>query len=223
MILSTCYDPADYDHLVEELAIVDRIGIEGQHAARRWEYAIALRALRQWEGQQVDRLEIFRTWKVLVDVGGAGSNFCRLAMAEGWGPTITVDPRETVDLADYLLTQPRRPALADAVVCLSVLEHVDDLDRFVYHLSCLVAPGGLLCLTVDYCDDDTRTGWPEDTAHFHWMRKRIFNRGQLERLRRDFRDLQLFDFGDAPVWQYGQPIEEGWGYTFASLILQKRS
>ena len=30
------------------------------------------------------------------------------------------------------------------MTCLSVLEHVDDLDRFLYHLGCLVAPGGRL-------------------------------------------------------------------------------
>ena len=42
----------------------------------------------------------------------------------------------------------------DLVFCISVLEHVDDVTEFLYHLGCLVAPGGLLFLTVDCREDN---------------------------------------------------------------------
>lgn len=194
---------ADLPQLVEELAVVDAVGVGAQTPeARRWEYALALRALKTWETQTQAQT------RRLVDVGGGGSAFRTMAEARGWVVRV-VDPGETVDLATYLTT---RPCLADAVVCLSVLEHVKDLPRFLYHLGCLVAPGGLLVLTMDCWD---RPG--PDTAHFHWMRERIFTVSEWLGLRTWFGFFFLLGELD-PIYHDDQLYAS---YSIASQVLRK--
>jgi len=221
--LSKTLDLADFDQLTEELHVVDarfRDASE-QHPMRRWEYALALHALRYYETQGIDPHV-----NLIVDVGGAGSPFWHMLHDEGYPRTQVIDPKENCTLQRYLR---ENAALADAVFCISVLEHVKDLDRFCYHLSCLVAPGGLLFLTVDFCDGPTilPACTVDDRYHFHWDRQRIFNpytHGQLTSLflRRDFELLGPADFS----W-HGTHIADDrnmpeTAYTFASLALIKR-
>lgn len=202
--LSRYLSLTDYDDLRPELAIVDREDLGSQASThRRWEYALALRAL-----------EALPPDARIVDVGGAGSPFHRMTRHRS-GTAEVVDPQQPggLTLAQYLQTCPR---LADAVTCLSVLEHVDDLWDFCYHLSCLVRPGGLLVLTLDATDSAV-----QDSFHFHWMRKRIFDRGDLQQLLRLFDDLECRPESD-PSWQFGPyPGAFVYDYTFASLVLRK--
>lgn len=211
--LTKALDPQDLVDLRPELITVDEwfTTASPQHPMRRWEYALALRACAQWEesvrkdGPQTRRL---------VDVGGAGSPFFR--MVPSW-LTYVVDPAENCDLATYILS---RPVLADVVVCLSVLEHIEyaDLDRFLYHLNCLVAPGGLLFLTVDHCGDPEHAGLP-DHHHFHWMRKRIFSASHWAYLYPALRPYGFELFGGADWTWHGPHVYD---YSFASLALLKR-
>lgn len=203
--LSKTLDPADFDLLAEELAVVDQHFTKAreQHPLRRWEYAMAVRALDVW----LETRRGIGTAGQVVDVGGAGSPFHYMI----GNSAIVVDPEEGQTLAEYLETAPR---LSQAVFCLSVLEHVDDLDQFLYHLSCLVAPGGLLFLTMDYWDQPVET---PDTAHFHWMRKRIFTEVDLYQIRLRLRDFRLL--GDWDGAYHGPQVYD---YTFASLALVKR-
>lgn len=213
--LTKLADPGDYVELAEELQIVDRwfTSESEQHTMRRWEYAVAMHAYGRWcEGAQIGG--------PIYDVGGSGSPFYR--MLDPWQMSI-IDPKEQdgTDLALYLQTGAR---LGAAVFCLSVLEHIEhgQLDRFLYHLSCLVAPGGLLFLTMDYdCTDPGVYGAPVDHFHFHWMRKRIFNLYTLQALvigplvHLGFNMLGDVDLSPRPTTVYN--------YTFASLALIKRS
>lgn len=213
--LTKTLDPErDYVELAPELVMVDQHFYKAaeQHPHRRFEYAMALRALNVWMDQR--KKQPFN----LYDVGGAGSPF--RYMPSGEQPVCVIDPAEP---ESYTLEQfvTAGTELADAVFCLSVLEHVEDLDQVLYHLSCLVAPGGLLFLTMDCCDDVT-SGWPVDSYHFHWMRKRIFNwwalgwtLGKLDRWGCTSVGeiaLELADFHPAV-----------YDYSFASLALVKRT
>ena len=215
--LSKTLDPADFDQLAEELAIVDRYftSARPQHPMRRWEYAMALRAMTQWLGEGPN------TRQQLVDIGGDGSPFASIVGERCWHPDL-IDPVMSFGrtLAQELT---HHPCLADVVTCLSVLEHVTDLDRFCYHLSCLVAPGGLLFLTMDYCDGFAlaREGFlVPDTYDLHWMRERIFNQFTLKLLVGQFlkRDFSMFGGGLDLIW-HGPQVSD---YTFASLALVKR-
>lgn len=202
--LTKTMNRGDLDLLAEEIAIVDSVGLSGQTPeARRWEYAMALRAQTAWwdAGGRGTRI---------ADVGGAGSPFYKMVGAES---TFVIDLGENESLAEYLHGEDAR--LFPQVFCLSVLEHVEDVDQFLYHLGCLVAPGGLLFLTMDCWD---RRGCP-DTAHFHWMRKRIFEVPgwiDLMQLLRDFETLGGHDLRYHDHQLYGS-------YSVASLALRKRA
>lgn len=223
--LSKTIDPADFFQLAEELEIVDASFKKDrpQHPMRRWEYAMALKALQRYETQTDNPNQIGQ----VVDVGGAGSPFWRMLAASGFHRVQVIDPDENCTLEEHLHSG---PPLADAVFCLSVLEHVDDLDRFCYHLSCLVAPGGLLFLTMDCREDDDalcqRIGdwcWPTDDRHFHWMRKRIFTPRMI--LAEVIDPLSYLGFSicgqvdGTPLAYHGPQVYD---YTFASLCLIKR-
>lgn len=190
----------DFAALPPELEIVRRQSLAGQTPeARDWEYALALRAFAEWGGKATHRV---------VDVGGAGSPFWRML---GVDNVFVVDPHQGMDLATYLGTN---PPLADAVFCLSVIEHVPDLDQFLYHLSCLVRPGGLLFLTMDCWGNDG-----VDTAHFHWMRERIFSMEAWRDLRSVFKQHALKPFGGIADTYYGDTLYGS--YSIASLCLVK--
>lgn len=208
MMLSKAMESVDLVDLTEELAIVDRVGTDGQtHQARRWEYAMALSAQAHWYDQSEARPQ-----GPIIDVGGAGSLFWRMINSE---VCRIVDPSETVSLAEHLRLG---AGLASEVYCLSVIEHVDDLDQFLYHLRCLVAPGGLLFLTFDYMDTPGVLGWPVDTYHFHWMRKRIFNEWARGWLHRTFQRKEFETLGAIG----GPGIPQVYDYSIASLALVKR-
>lgn len=212
--LSKTLDPADFTLLPKELAIVDRHfdSASPQHPMRRWEYALALDVLCRWPSAQ----------RHLVDVGGAGSPFASIVGELGWHPDL-IDPAVPGGhtLAEEVTL--RHPRLADVVTCISVLEHVEDLDQFCYHLGCLVRPGGLLFLTMDYCDGYALAAEHfrvPDTYHFHWMRQRIFNLFTVKQLIAGF-CRQSFDlFGGVDYIWRGPHV---YNYTFASLALVKRA
>lgn len=219
MILSKVYDRTD-DFDVSILGLIEAVGLQGQHWSRRWEYGMALMALRIWKATHPQ-------FNVGYDVGGGGSPFVQmihdskqLTVYKDFG-VIDPEPPSGFTLAQYVRTNPR---LADAVFCISVIEHVDDLDQFLYHLSCLVAPGGLLFLTTDFCDGsyDLKAGGVPDVYHWHWMRKRIFNVFSMNQTAGAFyrRDFEMLGGLEAD-WKWHGPIEN-WGYAPASLALVKR-
>lgn len=219
--LSKTLDPVDFDQLTEELTVVDEYFASAapQHPMRRWEYAMALRASQTWWDREASRTA---DDDQIADVGGAGSPFRSMIESVDDRTRCTVidpalDPSEPIALADYLYSERR---LFPQVVCLSVLEHVDDLDRFCYHLGCLVAPGGLLFLTMDACDADGSDGPPPDTYHFHWMRKRIFDDWAYEDLHETFVRQSFSFLGDVDTVWHGAHVYD---YSFRSLCLVKRS
>lgn len=214
--LTKAWNPRDYADLTEELQVVDQHFTKDreQHPERRWEYALALRAQGTWLEQRDGKVNL-----PIVDVGGDGSPFWRMAHPDGIVHVVDPAAAGGKTLADYLQNGTAR--LAPQVFCLSVLEHVDDLDQFLYHLSCLVAPGGLLFLTMDGCDDYL-DDWPVDSYMYHWMRTRIFNHyGWRLGVREVLYGYGFGDLGAADINYHG--AIPGLGYTFYSVALVKRS
>lgn len=219
--LSKTLDLADFDELAPELKHVDpAFGLAlPQHPMRRWEYALALHAFRQWGVQG----SAGAGDPYCYDVGGAGSPFSLMLPCS----VRIIDPRVP---SGYLLEQyvAEHPRLGSCVFCISVLEHIADLDRFCYHLSCLTAPGGLLFLTVDYCDGPTLVpgGTVADHYDLHHMRERIFNPYTLGKLTYGFLEHDFSLLGPADFsWHgahVGPPEQPETCYTFASLALIKR-
>jgi hypothetical protein len=217
--LTKTLDPHDFALLEPEMRTVDQFFTKAreQHPMRRWEYALALKARHAWlqwdyeEHGHGNRAHGHR----IVDVGGAGSPF-QLMLNEDSGQSITViDPDGGMALDQFLRW---RGNLAHEVYCLSVLEHVDELEHFLYHLNCLVAPGGLLFLTLDCCHGEQI--FVQDVYHFHWMRKRIFSRLEWNLLEVAPPMVHFKLFGQADWAHHGNHVYD---YTFASLALVKRS
>lgn len=221
--LSKYLDPQDDEALQEELVVVDRAFTTAseQHPARRWEYAMALRALSMWrEGKD------YRLPQTLTDVGGAGSPFVAMLhdpqLFGPFHPIGIIDPNLNETLA-HALQEP--PQLQQAVFCLSVLEHVEDLDQFLYHLGCLTAPGGLLFLTMDACDCPSHDADMEvpsvpDPHHFHWMRRRMFGHRDVRYVCEQLGQYQFQILGTANTQWPGPQVYD---YSFFSLALIKRS
>ena len=206
--LSKMLDPADLDVLTEELALVDEHPVP--HPMRRWEYALALRAVHTWQASSG------RVLNFAYDVGGAG-NHLKLIVGTEFQSYQVVDPADPDyprALSSFLDVN---PILADVVFCISVLEHIEDLEEFVYHLSCLVVPGGLLFLTVDACAD---LSFPPDDHYANApVRHRIFNIPTLGALSAQFLRRDFTVFGALDYTWHGAHVAD---YTFASLAMVKR-
>jgi len=205
-LLSRTLDLTDYDHFKEELRVVDAHGIDGQHPHRRWEYALALHAIHRWSCAKERRVSA-----PVYDVGGAGSNFIHMLGEWTDCDAYIIDPLVSEALEMFVRAGRQ---LADVVTCISVVEHIKDLDRFLYYLSQLVAPGGLVVLTMDFWN---RCG--PDLADNHDLRERIFCPKTYAQLRMQLTTLQLVTFGGLdPSW-HGAHVHD---YTFASLVVEKR-
>lgn len=210
--LSKTLHPDDYQALAAEVAFVEAFGGEAlaqQHPHRRWEYALALRAFLTWtQGQPPASLA--RPWRVL-DVGGAGSPLASL-LHRGLVEAAVCDPGVNTPIE----AAPYPDATFDAVFAISVIEHVPEVPPFLAACTRVLAPKGLLFLTADYWD----TPGP-DTAHFHWMRERIYSQPSWDRLSRALRDLGLTRFdGVDPIYHGDQLFGS---YTFCSLCFTKES
>ena len=197
--LSRFLQESDYGLLTDELSIVDARWDGSQHERRRWEYALALHAM------------IGGPCSNIVDVGGAGSPF--FLMVKDWSRqyATVIDPKYGMTLAQYLATNPK---LADVIFCLSVLEHVQDEDQFLYHLSCLLAPGGLLVLTMDAVGEEVS----HDSFHFSWMRERIYTPARIQAVVNTLSPLRITPEAE-PNFSYFAPLV--FDYSFASLVCSK--
>lgn len=201
--LTKCLAEEDYAELAAPLKIVDTYFEKAspQHHHRRWEYALACEAFNSSSCSPQAHV---------LDVGGAGSP---LSLMFGPPDTTVVDPVLGCSIEDY------QGLPGDAVYCISVIEHIEDLESFCAHLARVTSPGGLLFLTMDIWGRDSSE---KDTAHFSGMRARIFTLESWKQLASDFHYMGFSLLGDAD-WDYhgdhlGEPVND---YSFASLALIK--
>jgi hypothetical protein len=202
--LTKTMDLADYGYLNLN-PVMEHFNKEAQQAEQRaWEYGMALHAASRWSverGVVVGRA---------LDVGGAGSPLFHMFEAMGWDTTV-VDPQLNWPLHEY------RDRSYLLVTCISVLEHIPlpELPQFWDDLAAVVAPGGLLFLTMDIQENIE-----PDTKHFHWMRTWLpslaawVGLAESEFPSRGFEKFGGFDYS----WHGPQVYD----YSFASLALVKR-
>jgi 2-polyprenyl-3-methyl-5-hydroxy-6-metoxy-1,4-benzoquinol methylase len=204
--------PDDLTRFPAQVALYEslrsRVSASIQHPWRVWEWALALSALQE------------SGCKTVLEVGSGGSLFAPMAAESGLEVTV-IDPAENVILANaqslqlgksitWLQQDLRQfsaaPGSFDAVVCLSVLEHIDHDHDFFRRL--LQLAKNLLVVTVDFsltgrtfCPYHLRTYSPSmlrDLAHMGKRRWRLW--------------------GD-PAWvDNGDHVN---GYNFASLVLRR--
>lgn len=226
-----CDQAGDVETLVPYIATITRCpdALAGQHGIRLWEYAMALRTITRWDAvtrpAPVQGTSYEITPLKICDVGGAGSNFWQVLTGVTSADIQLVDPscpREATELGqrqmfcggveEYAATASHDQF--DILTCISVIEHVKDISPFLRAIRMLLKPGGLLFLTTDYWDAEG-----EDTAHFHWMRERIYNEDTIKRLLIRARELGFASFGVAD-WTYHGP--QVYDYSVASLAVVKK-
>lgn len=227
--LSKIMDPLDRAHLVEaRRRLVPYDVLAGQHEARWWEYAMAHRAIDDWchwywaeHPTATDR----DAPRVFCDVGGAGSKFWASLTALTQEPIVVIDPDVQIppspngDHGFFPCTVEAYAAANthhqfDCITAISVIEHLDQLRPFIRACRMLLKDGGLLFLTTDCWNLDG-----DDVAHFHWMRKRIYNPETLRRLTNQIREVGFASFGRTDWTYHGNTVFD---YSFASLAMIKK-
>lgn len=194
LFLSRTLCPSDYTALENELPHTLGFVTVDDPPHRHWEYALALHSIGRWldaghhlHGSTCDISIEPRLWTEELPI-------TRLA--------ISAD----ADLAGL--------PLKDVITSFTTVTQVEDLERYCYHLSCLLAPGGLLILTMEYWD---RCG--EDRAVGARTRRRIFCPKTYAQLRTALTPLHLTTFGGVDPAYHGRQVHD---YTLASLVLEKR-
>jgi len=209
-LTKTC-DPEDLLGLLAPQALlVDQVPLGGQHPMRRWEYALALEALTEhwatamWNGQ-------IQPAYGLLDVGGAGSPFSQIVDQIPGLACEVIDPKLNMDIEAFAPMSE-----ADAVVAISTIEHVRHPTPFLRAIHRALRPGGLLFLTMDCWNCEG-----PDTAHFHWMRERIYNKASWQDLAKHATmHLGFRRFGTADYTYHGDFVYD---YSFCSLALVKET
>lgn len=208
--LTKSFHPSDLVALDEELVLeVDPYFAreQPQHELRRWEYAMALRA---WDLCSFG--ECLPKAPLILDVGGAGSPFQHML-----GEAVRViDPalqHTGCSIEEWVALNPEKRAYA--VFCISTIEHVRDVPRFLDAFAQVLLPGGLLFLTTDCWD-----GHGPDTAHFHWMRERIYHMENWHRVADHLQELGFDFLGDQDWTYHGDSLFAS--YSFCSLAMVKR-
>jgi hypothetical protein len=201
LLLSRTLELPDYERFAEELKVVDRHNGQDLGLHRRWEFALALHAIWRWREARERQPE--GTIYAIGDIGRLDLMLtewteCEVAVMRtplhGWVQSET--------------------ALTDVVTCVSVITHVPDVEQLVYQLSCLLAPGGLLVLTMEFWN---RCG--PDQAHHHHQRQRIYCPKTYAALRTLAQSYHLSTFGGLDPAYHGAQVMD---YTLASLVLEKK-
>lgn len=210
--LTKCLDPTDYVELIPELVEVDKQPLHpDQHTHRRWEYAMALRAHSDWRRVLGHHPVIMNP--LALDIGGGGSYLSTMMDRRGLNCHI-IDPTVNFGLEKVAAKKP--PIRASIITCTSTIEHVENLEDFLIHLDSVVAPRGLLFLTSDIWGKPSET---PDTAHFHWMRKRIFTPETWEHVAKAFAEQFKYRLLGGVDWSYKG--DQVYDYSFCSLAMTK--
>ena len=184
-----------------------------EHQHRKWEYGIALKALRDNNTQTV------------LDVGGSGSVFAPAAVYLYMYVT-QIDPASMEQHVDNQSREIDKPlpyikqdflewksnTKYDAVISLSVLEHipVEREKEFFIKMMQYVKVGGLVILTVDFHP----SGQIQNAGHF-----RTYNIESLNKIIKLAKETGFEYFGGKP--DYSNFDVNVNTYTFASLVMRR--
>lgn len=127
-----------------------------------------------------------------------------------------IDPVLNYDLGTFLTRPDIEPRSFDIVFSTSVIEHVEDDERFVKDIASLLKKGGFAILTCDYKDQYVKG---DDIPIVDY---RFYTQGDIKnRLMRAIPDCELID---EAKWDCDKPdfyYLNRYNYTFASIVFMK--
>ena len=238
MIISRSLRLEDYQELAKEAAFVDEIQAQAgsphpvhpQHAHRRWEYALAQRALKDTFGDRTN---------ILVGDFGCGIGlWTPIALALGhqvkayeiWAygdeEWFVMQQIENVTRGMNLAPnfEMRHVAIGslgdadrdfDAVYCISTLEHIQEERRAFDDLCKSVRPGGLLFLTMDFSNVESEVVMANNSF------QRMYSERLLGRLAGYAKENGLGLLGGKSDWAYTVPLVHH--YSFCSIAFTKEA
>lgn len=126
-----------------------------------------------------------------------------------------VDPMVNYDLATFMTKPGTTVGSYDVVFSTSVIEHVEDDERFLRHIARLLRKGGKAVLTCDYLDT-YRPGDPKPAVDFRFYTQKDIKERLLPK-------VSALRPADEPQWDCPNPDFNygGFNYTFATIVLEK--
>ncbi len=238
MIISRSLRLEDYQELASEAAFVDEVQkqagpchpVHPQHAHRRWEYALALRALKDTFGDRPN---------LLVGDFGCGIGLWtpimlalghRVVMYEIWAyddeEWFVMQQIENVKKARNISQscEMRHVAIGslgdadrgfDAVYCISTLEHIQEERKAFDDLCKSVRPGGLIFLTMDFSNVESEVVMGNNSF------QRMYSERLLGRLVGYAKESGLSLLGGKSDWSYTVPLVHH--YSFCSIAFTRES
>jgi len=196
---------------IHDLLNKSKIPMRFEHPHRKWEYGMALKALRN------------NNTKTVLDIGGGGSVF---APACSWidMEVTQVDPGNVgtwIEKQSKAINKPlnfiqkdffeyNENKQFDAVTCLSVIEHVPHDREFFSKLLSYVKVGGLLVLTTDFHP----TGKAQVSGHL-----RTYNEQSMQDFINQAKGLNFSMYeGEADYSDFKVEVNS---YTFCSLVMKR--
>lgn len=239
MILTRTMVEKDYENLKEEGAEI--IKLQGliqmwypaQHTHRLWEYALALRALKEVHGNKP---------RLLCSDHGCGAGFMspllywkghKVLMYEPWSmgneETYMLQQMQNVsvhlpaDAMNYyqlrntpLCHMTEEDGGVDAAFCISTIEHIGEYERAFKDLLSTVKPGGLVFLTSDFAEDEE-----DHYMYSHLRAGKMFTAKTYADLISIAKDYQFSLLGGMHELTWGAENRLVNDYGFASLALVK--
>lgn len=131
-------------------------------------------------------------------------------------PADGIDPVLNYDLTTFLSKPGVMENKYDIIFSTSVIEHVEDDNRFVAEIAELLNPGGFAVLTCDY-KQDYKPGDKIPRVDFRFYTKQDLD----QRLPSNMKDMSVYGTAD---WDCPQPDFwfENINYTFAGFVAQKK-
>lgn len=108
----------------------------------------------------------------------------------------------------------------DLIVCVSVIEHGVDIEKFFWESYRLLKPGGILFLTTDYWEEKINVGKVNKPFNFTW---KIFSKEDIEDIINTAYKLNfsLYKNSDIPACSDRCIIWNNQEYTFLALVFKK--
>lgn len=231
----------DYNFISPELKAVEELArfFGGwdtmQHHHRRWEYALALKTLTLWSDSVTAKMKVadfgcgiglmspllmtFGNDVTMYDIWSLNNEHQR-CQAEWQAKSVG----EAVPSASHALLECGLGALPkksfgqyDAAFCISVMEHIKDMETALLDLCQSVRSGGLVFLTSDFGPS------AKDDYPYAWCRPNgMFCEVTYQRLLKIAAKVGCKPFGGQPQWLWLPENEMVNGYGFASLALVKQ-
>ena len=128
-----------------------------------------------------------------------------------------VDPMVNYDLETFITKPTVAENSYDIIFSTSVIEHIEQDEKFLMQMAALLKKGGKIVLTCDYCDS-YKAGDAKPAVDFRFYTQKDIKERLLPRLS----GCRLVD---EPRWDCPNPdfYYDGFNYTFGTIVLEKHS